>query len=54
MQFPSGRQVRIVGVTSCLLTLSMAALLPDWKTSLILSGFLLGVGVGLGDWKGGE
>ena len=50
----SGARVRRFGFSVALWSLALAALVDNWQASLLFGAFLLGVGIGLGDWKGGD
>ena len=47
-------QVRCYGLGCLLGSIAIAAFNPYWKTSVLLSFFMLGLGIGLGNWEGGE
>ena len=54
--WPSGRNLRRHGFWVALLALAFASLIGTWVPGFLFGLFLLGMGIGLGDWEmeGGE
>lgn len=50
----SGATIRHFGLGTALWSVALAALLEYWFVSLLLGVLAFGVGVGLGDWEGGD
>lgn len=50
----TARRIRRIGLLSMCWAVALAALLDGWHASFLTGVFILGVGVGLGDWKWGD
>lgn len=50
----SGARVRRFGLSVSLWAAALAALIDGWQVSFLFGALLLGIGIGLGDWKGGD
>lgn len=50
----SGARVRRFGLSVSLWAVALAALLDGWQVSFLFGVLLFGIGLGLGDWKGGD
>ena len=54
MRHLTARRIRRIGLLSMCWAVALAALLDGWHASFLTGVFILGVGVGLGDWKWGD
>lgn len=50
----SARDIRRFGFSVCCWSVALAALVGHWFTSFLLGLLVLGIGIGLGGWKGGD
>lgn len=50
----SGERIRRFGLSMACWAIALAALLEYWFVSFLLGALVFGIGVGLGDWKGGD
>lgn len=53
-RFASARFIRRFGFSVALWSVALAALVDSWAPSFLLGMLALGIGIGLGDWKGGD
>ena len=54
LQVLSGARIRRFGFSVTLWSVALAALVDSWATSFLLGMLVVGIGIGLGDWKGGD
>ena len=52
--WPSGRNFRHCGAGVMAWSVALAALIDGWQASFLFGAFLLGLGIGIGDWEMGE
>lgn len=50
----SGKRIRRLGLSMACWAIALAAFFEYWFVSFLLGALVLGIGVGLGDWKGGD
>lgn len=50
----SGERIRRFGLSMACWAIALAALFDTWFVSLLAGVLVLGIGIGLGDWKGGD
>ncbi|WP_291288562.1 hypothetical protein [Enorma sp.] len=53
-RFANARSIRRIGFSMCCWAIALAAFVDVWQAPLLLGAFLLGIGIGLGDWEGGD
>lgn len=50
----SGASIRRFGLSMAYWAIALAAFFDTWFVSFLAGVFVLGIGIGLGDWKGGD
>lgn len=50
----NANKIRGFGSGGLIVSISLAALNLHWETGVLAALFVIGLGIGLGDWKGGE
>lgn len=54
MRFITASRIRRFGFFMCLWALAFASFLDGWKASFLVGMLILGIGVGLWGWEGGD
>ena len=54
MRFITASRLRHAGLMTCLWSLAFASWLDSWRASFLIGLLVLGIGVGLWDWEGGD
>lgn len=50
----SGASIRRLGLSMACWAIALAAFFEYWFVSFLLGALVLGIGIGLGDWRGGD
>lgn len=50
----SAGKIRSFGFGLLLGSVAFASFMPFWPLSVLAAAFVMGLGIGLGDWEGGE
>lgn len=54
LRYLSATRIRRFGVSLALWSVALAALVDSWVSSFLFGMFVLGIGIGLCGWKGGD